>query len=117
MSWDVSLSDAETGACVEVERFEEGGTYVLGGSTYASLNITYNYSAFYYEHLDQERGLKWLDGKRGAETIERLEYVVAALGTTPDRDYWAKTPGNAGRALAMLLSWARQYPDAVWDVC
>ena len=115
MSWDVSLSDKETGTC-EVERFEEGGTYVLGGSTDANLNITYNYSAFYHEHLDQEHGLKWLDGKRAAETIERLEQAVAALGTTPDSDYWAATPGNAGRALAMLLSWARQYPDAVWDV-
>lgn len=143
MSWDVSLEDRTaphwcsygtppdqyvkqypldepcTTPCypaVQVERFQDGGTYAVGGSTEASLNITYNYSPFYYNHLDKENGLRFLNGKRAGDVIKALEYAVSALGTTRDNDYWASTPGNAGAALAVLLSWARQYPDAIFSV-
>ena len=36
---------------------------------------------------------------------EKEEYVV---------DYWAATPGNAGKALNILLKWAKQFPDATF---
>lgn len=44
MSWDICLND-EDGQPVEVEQHEEGGTFALGGTTRAELNITYNYGA------------------------------------------------------------------------
>ena len=113
MSWWVSLND-ENGSPVTVDSFEDGGTYALGGSSEADLNITYNYSPHYYRHLDEDEGLMWLRGKKAADTIERLETAIAALGTERDKDYWKATPGNAGYALSILLKWARQYPDAVF---
>lgn len=29
--------------------------------------------------------------------------------------YWRATPGNAGAPLAVMRTWAQQWPDAVWD--
>ena len=107
MSWDISLCD-ENG-CVEVERFTEGGTYAIGGSTDADLNVTYNYGK-HFDFRDE------LHGKKAADVIPLLEAKVAELGTERDRDYWNPTPGNVGYTLALLLRWAQQYPDAVFDV-
>ncbi len=114
MSYDINLSYPESGRA-QVETFAEGGTYVLGGSTDASLNVTYNYGSFYYEYLDKELGIRWLYGKQAKDTVERLQHAVEALGTERSDDYWEKTPGNAGYALSILLSWARLHPDASWS--
>ena len=113
MSYDIALCKNEEP--VTVARHADGGTYALGGTTYAELNVTYNYGKHYYQHLDEEKGLRWLYGKTGAETVERLELAVKALGTEQVADYWNPTPGNAGYALNILLGWAKQHPDAVWD--
>jgi hypothetical protein len=116
MSWYVMLYAGEE--CVKVESHEEGGTYVLGGTDVADLNVTYNYSWFYYRFLDAEDGLYWLNGKKAKDTIERLEKAVEELGTDQyQNDYWAPTHGNAGHALNILLVWAKQHPDAMWEVC
>ena len=102
MSYDIYLQkDSET---VQVPLHEEGGTYVLGGTTAAALNITYNYSP-HYQHIDAEKVIRWLYGKTGAETIEKLEAAIEELGIDRNRDYWAPTPGNAGHALSILLEW------------
>ena len=101
---------------VVVESHEEGGTFSYGGTNEAMLNVTYNYGRFYRLYLDEEDGLKWLDGKKASETTERLERALRILGAERDRDYWASTSGNAGFALAILLYWAKLNPDAVWKV-
>lgn len=44
------------------------------------INITWNYSKFYYEHIDSELGIRWLYGKTGAEVKDRLEKAIQALG-------------------------------------
>lgn len=98
------------------EPFEDGGTYVMGGSSECELNITYNYSRFYYETLDSEDGLRALNNQRAGDWIERLESAVAVLGTDRDDDYWKASAGNAGAALARLLAWARAYPEGIWSV-
>jgi len=113
MSYDLGLYYDDKVALVA--RHEEGGTYVLGGTADAELNITYNYSGFYYQYLDEEKGLRWLYGKTGAETVERLEKAVGILGTCRDDNYWNQTLGNAGYALSILLEWARQHPEAIWE--
>lgn len=115
MSFWVTLLDVD-GNTLPVESFAEGGCYVVGGSTEASLNITYNYSRHYYKELDGEQGLRWLDGRSGAETAAPLARAVLTLGTERDDDYWAATPGNAGAALARLLVWAQEHPDGIWRV-
>ena len=128
MSFDVELI-GEEGLC-QIESHEEGGTYAAGGTPDAHLNITYNYSCFYYWFLDKELGLKWLNGKKAKICIKRLEKAVNTLKDKPyfsDRnnaygkivsviDYWAPTPGNAGHALNILLKWAKQHPQARFEV-
>jgi len=112
MSYNICLQkDSMT---VQVPSHEEGGTYVLGGTTEAALNVTYNYGPLYYKYLDKEKGIRWLYGKTGERTRLQLATAVAQLGTVKDPDYWAPTPGNAGYALSILLEWARLHPDAVW---
>jgi len=115
MSYDISLVAPGTHKPVTVNRQTEGGTIVLGGTTDASLNVTYNYAPHFYEQIDKDKGIRWLYGKTGAETIDRLAAAVAVLGTKRDRDYWKNTPGNAGHALSVLLAWARAHPEGVWE--
>jgi hypothetical protein len=111
MSWWISLND-ENGYKT-VESFEGGGTYALGGSDEAALNVTYNYSEV-TNLIDFN--FKNLDGRTAEDTIDELTRVVDTLGTHIFENYWAPTPGNAGAAAAILLSWAQQHPKAVWRV-
>ena len=114
MSWDVYLKKDDK--VVKVDSHEEGGTYAMGGTTNAELNITYNYSWFYYQLLDKGKGLKWIDGKVAKDTIDQLQKAVTALGIRQNKDYWADTPGNAGYALMVLLCWAKANPEAIFQV-
>ena len=87
MSYGIELQ--KDGEAVHVSLHEEGGTYVLGGKEEAALNITYNYSPHYHEHLDKEKGLRWLYGKTGEETELRLVTAVAILGTEQNTEpFW-----------------------------
>lgn len=117
MSWDVALLESAlpNAPPVEVELHSEGGIYVFGGTTDACLNITYNYSKFYSKYLD-DIGLKWLDGRKASDCIERLQAAVDTLGTEREDNYWLATCDNAGYALSILLRWAQQHPDAVFEV-
>lgn len=118
MSWDVVLYDPETNTPVSVPNHQEGGTYPVGGTDDAVLNITYNYGRHYYEVLPIEDGESfgtWLNRKTGAEVIPHLERAVALLGTDRDPDYWLDSPGNAGYALSILLAWARLHPTARFE--
>ena len=116
MSFDVELIDVNTKQAVDVENHCEGGTYAIGGTTGAELNITYNYSHYFFEQLDKEKGLRWMHDRTGKECIECLEKAIQILGTSQYNDYWEATPGNAGYALNILLQWAKQYPDAIFQV-
>ncbi|MBA7641795.1 hypothetical protein ES703_49480 [subsurface metagenome] len=114
MSWWVSLK--ENNKSVKVEHFTAGGTYPIGGTDEAELNITYNYSELYYRYLDKELGLKWLHQREAKYCIEKLKNAVKELGTKQDEDYWKATNGNAGYALNILLKWARRHPEAKFEV-
>lgn len=113
MSYDVSL--VENDKNVRVSPHTEGGTYVVGGSPEAQISITYNYAPFFCKALHEE-GLCFLSGKKARDVTELLRKAIASLGVEQDPDYWASTPGNAGHALLILLDWALQYPDAVFEV-
>jgi hypothetical protein len=97
MSYDIGYYTKETWEnehderkYIQVAPFEaEGGTVraelVDGKLVPATIadcdtNITYNYSKFYVEHIDSESGIRWLNGKSGAEVKERLESAIRALG-------------------------------------
>ncbi len=103
--WVYLEKDGET---VGVNKHADGGTFVLGGTDKAQLNVTYNYSKHY--------SVRNLDGKKAIETIDELKDKVNEFGTKRDSDYWASTKGNVGYALNILLGWAKQHPEAVWRV-
>lgn len=111
MSYDVSLGNRD--GVVVVENHSDGGTYVLGGTTKAELNITYNYGKVY---ALCDFSIKDLEGRRASDVIEKMRQVVEKLGTRQHTDYWAPTLGNAGYALSILLKWAEQYPSAIFVV-
>jgi len=116
MSYDIYLSDPDTG---EVIIFDEkhtikGGTYVLGGTNLACLNITYNYSEYYYKCLNSEKGIRSLYGMTGEEAIPILKVAIKTLSTKIDKDYWKSIPGNAGFALQGLLTFAKLRPDGIF---
>jgi hypothetical protein len=120
MSYDVSLVDPETREVLTVPSHEEGGTYQVGGTEKAELNITYNYSEVYRLVRDENNegfSMNYLEGKTAESTIKKLQTVVDILGTNNQCfDYWAPTPGNAGYAASILLAWARLHPKGVWNV-
>ena len=116
MSWWVYLQD-DNGHPVAVAPHQEGGTYVLGGLSEAELNVTYNYGQHFSDagvELHYKGGN--LHGKKAKEVVDLLQQAVNKLGTKTSKDYWAPTPGNAGHALSILLSWARQHPEATFEV-
>lgn len=115
MSYWVHLNNAD-GEPVEVPQHAEGGTVAASGTAVAELNVTYNYSKHYYNTIDADDGLRWLDGTTAEDAIPVLEQAVARLGTNQSEDYWEATEGNAGHALSILLDWARQHPTATFEV-
>ena len=50
MSYDISLRDPVTGQTLQLDapHHMRGGTYQVGGTTDAHLNVTWNYARHYY---------------------------------------------------------------------
>jgi hypothetical protein len=116
MSYWVYLVD-ENGPVELYPHYNEGGTFKIDGYDRAELNITYNYSA-QYELLGFSI-IRDLHDRKARDVVHKMADVVMALGITRDPDpmgYWKPTPGNAGYALNILLMWAIQYPDAIFQV-
>ena len=112
MSWWVSLNGPD-GEPLQVDHFSEGGTFTLGGSSEAHVNITYNYSSLF---IKAGICIREFTGLNGSHTIPLLEEALKKLDGEPDEDYWRATPGNAAIALRRLLLWARQHPEGTWRV-
>ena len=118
MSYWVYLraGDADGETLAMPERQTEGGTHVIGGTNECEMNVTYNYGAHFAQVFDDASLREALHGKRAGDVLPWLRSAVRALGDNPSNDYWAKTPGNAGHALAVLASWAEAHPDGVFCV-
>lgn len=117
MSWSVDLIGPDGKTC-QVDRHSEGGTYAMGGTNYAAMDVTYNYGKIFQLAFGEGfAGFReFLNGRKAADVIPGLKGAVEKLGTNRWEDYWAPTPGNAGHALSILLGWAEQHPDAVFTV-
>ena len=111
MSYDIYLKHPETGEVAQpsIPSLHYGGTHKEGVEFEAVLNVTFNYTPL-FNFYDR------LDGKTGEETFVDLKVRVMELGTHPDEDYWKCTEGNVGRACALLMCWADEFPDYVWTV-
>src|ERR1700740_2175674 len=106
MSWNIYLMDKK-GEVLQMDgKFQEGGTYILGGTTDCHLNVTWNYGClFKFKELNElpaEEGAKLMRAYLEGKPDERFETDVASLRSRyPDlasyfedvtRDYWAPTP-------------------------
>ena len=116
MSYDIALHCA---CCDQRLHFDEphdlrGGTYEVGGTREARLNVTYNYAPHSYRTMG-EKGIRELYGKRAIDTVPLLEKAISELKTDVNDDYWEPTEGNARRALENLLTMAKAKPLGVWD--
>jgi len=116
MSYDISLLDPVTKETIQLDdnHYIRGGTYAVGGTTEAWLNITYNYSKFYYDVIGKN-GIRSIYGLSGAESIPILKNAISLLKDDVDNDYWKATEGNAKRSLLGLLALAQLRPDGIWD--
>lgn len=92
----------------------KGGTYALGGTTLCHLNVTYNYSEFFYNTINPELGIRFLYGQTGAESIPILDKAISQLEDNVSDNYWEPTEGNAKRALLQLKALATMRPDGIW---
>lgn len=116
MSYDISLVDPQTGQEIEFEMPLDikGGTYALGGTRKAWLNVTWNYSPHFYRTMG-ERGIRTIYGMTGLVSIPVLDAAIAQLAADVDEDYWKPTEGNARAALINLRQLATLCPMAVWQ--
>ena len=103
MGYNISICYPESDEVIRVDSdvVLEAASYEPHGTTLADFVITFNYFELYQTAgLDISRDL---NGRRISEVRSLLQEKIDVLGTNNVSDYWAKTPGNAGRALSNLL--------------
>ncbi|HUU87649.1 MAG TPA: hypothetical protein VMX17_07850 [Candidatus Glassbacteria bacterium] len=106
MSYDIDLVDPVSREVIELEEKHY---------KYASVNVTYNYSVHFYKTIDKEKGIRFLYGMSGAESIPVLVKAINKLGDDTNDDYWKPTEGNARKALLQLLLLAYARPEGIWE--
>lgn len=116
MSYDITLNEPVSKEVINLgdTHMIHGGTYCMGGTSDAWLNITYNYSNHYY-NVFGEKGIRTIYGMTGAESIPIIKDAISKLGDDIDPDYWKSTEGNAKKPLYGLLAFAQLRPDGIWD--
>lgn len=116
MSYDIYLKDPVSNTIIQfdVPHQMKGGTYVVGGTPLAWLNITYNYANHYYKVFGH-KGIRTIYGKTGAESIPILKEAISKLGDDVTDNYWDSTEGNAKKPLTQLIAFAQMRPDGVWE--
>jgi hypothetical protein len=117
MSYDIYLKDPVTGEGVVLDHTHNlhGGTYEVGGTREAYLNVTYNYCEFFYRVLGW-RGIRSIYGMTAKDSIPVLQEAADKLGQDATDNYWEGTEGNARLALLDLIHLAQMAPaDSVWE--
>lgn len=131
MSYDIKLIDPVTKETLhsDVPHHMRGGTYAMSGTTEMWLNITYNYSRWFYEAFG-DQGIRTIYGMTGVESIPVIDKAIQALESMNEElsheeiqeyidhgvtGYWIPTKENALRPLYQLKAMAQMRPDGVWD--
>jgi hypothetical protein len=81
------------------------------------MNVTWNYSQD-FRAIFIDGFVDRFDGKSGARTEIDLESgVLETGGKIPDqKDPWNDGNWNPGTVLALMLAWARIYPEGIWRI-
>jgi hypothetical protein len=116
MSYDIELLDPVDKSCAQFDEKHQmrGGTYAVGGTTSAHLNITYNYGQIFRDKMGDE-GIRTIYGMTALESIPILEKAISELTDDCGDSYWDATEGNAKKSLIILLTMAKMRPDCVWS--
>ena len=137
MSYDIELVDSEN-EIATVPSHMEGANIVVGGSISAYINVTLNYSWYYYQYLDSD-GIRYLDQRPAKEVIPKLIDAIIEIqkeGVADkyneamkseghdtidqwdpnDGEYWKPSPENAVKALKVILEWSMLHPECTWRV-
>ena len=118
MGWSINLMDPGTGEIMKVKSHREGSNICVQGCNLASISVTFNYSWFYYKFFDKKNGLRFINKKTAKECIPLFKKFLKDMGNVaPFENYWAPTPGNAAHIIKVLLEWAKQYPEAIFEIC
>ena len=112
MSYDIELKDPITKETIEFDEPHQmkGGTYQIGGTHEAWLNITWNYSEYYYEATENDPrffgklpdddendeprnlGIRGIYGKTGAESLKMLADMIYRIDCKYKKDgEWIST--------------------------
>lgn len=108
MGYSISLVDNKENVLSLTHPHQEGSVLILGGSNFAEMSVTYNYSRLFK--------FRELDGITALESIPILEEKVREFGTNRAEDYWEPTRGNVGYICNVLLGWAKEHPKGIWYV-
>jgi len=98
------------------------------GGNGEELYTSYNHSWAFYQYLDEKKGLRWLYGRNGKDTVEGLETMLECLEQLPDwkinfetnpeiGDGWnckELIVGNAYWFAKKALETAKKLPKGVW---
>ena len=118
MSYDLTLHNPD-GSVVNLDHKHQlrGGTYDAGGTTEATLNVTYNYANL-LDLVWPVVGIHVLEGLTALESVEVLTKGMLSIPwQPPDEDYWKSTQGNVRAMLSDLLVLACLVPPgSVWRV-
>jgi hypothetical protein len=114
------LHDPITGDVAQLDSPHQfkGGTYCLGGTTEAHLNITYNYSPHYkrvFAAQGLNDGIRSIYGMTGKDSIPILIAAANMLKSDVSDNYWDPTEGNARAALLQLAQLAVLCYDSYWQ--
>jgi len=116
MSYDLKLKDPLTGETILLaeDHHITGGTYALGGTKEAWINITYNYGGIFRQVLG-ENGIRTIYGMTGAEALPLLEKAIYQLKSDMTDNYWDATEGNAKKALLNVAALSALAPQGIWS--
>lgn len=136
MSYDIYLSDPVTKEPLLLDAPHQitGGTYAIGGTQKAWLNVTYNYARWYlmegvFPEQNELKGIRSIYGLTGAESIPVLKNAISVLEQSTldlsaeeiakfkahgSTGYWMPTRTNAIKPLYGLLAFAQLRPDGIW---
>ncbi len=116
MSYDIGLMDPKTGErlCFDEPHQLRGGTFAIGGTVEAWLNVTYNYAKHFKKAFASDDGIRSLYGMPARNSLTVLANAIALLDNDTTDNYWESTEGNARQALINLFNLAVLAPDGVW---
>ena len=113
MSYDIRIVD-EAGETLkfDVPHYYRGSTYAVEGEIEARYHITINYNDVY--QLIWGHSLRFFDSMSVSEALPKLRAGIEVLGSREYKeDYWAATPGNAGKALVDLVAISERFPQGI----